>query len=65
MRRLVLVLLLTSPVVSNLSNAEVLDDDKRPKKGYNYKKHYKKSRQKAFFTRLFNLDNCHGRLNVN
>jgi hypothetical protein len=64
MKKLILVVLLAGPVLSNVSNAGVLDDDKRPKKGYNYKKHYRNVSIKHFFTRVFNLNNCYGRLNI-
>jgi hypothetical protein len=37
-----------------------IPNDRKPKqgKGYNYSKHYKKSKRKTFFSRLFNTDNC-------
>ena len=61
MKKLVLIALLTAPVVNTYAETNY---DGHPKKGYNYKRHYRKRAVKAFFVRVFNLDTCHGRLNV-
>ena len=63
MKKVILASLLLA--TSFVCVAETTDDNHGPKKGYNYKKHYRKQASKHFFTRLFNLNNCHGRLNVN
>jgi hypothetical protein len=64
MKKVILILVLA--VVSNTTFASTseIKYDGHPKKGYNYKKHYRQGAVKAFFTRVFNLNNCHGRLNV-
>jgi hypothetical protein len=54
---------LNSPDVMQLesvSHETHISADKRPKrgKGYNYTKHYRKSKRHGFFSRLFNTDNC-------
>jgi hypothetical protein len=36
-----------------------------PKKGFNYKKHYKKHNRVIFFNRLFNRNGCYGNNNIN
>ncbi len=66
MKKLTLVLLLAITCASTtFASTSEIKHDGHPKKGYNYKKHYKKRAIKAFFTRVFNLNNCYGRLNVN
>jgi len=62
MKKLVLIALLTVCVI-NTTHAETSYDG-HPKKGYNYKRHYRQRAVRAFFVRVFNLDCCHGRLNV-
>jgi hypothetical protein len=62
MKKLVLITLLLTTAV-NTANAETLNDG-HPKRGYNYKKHYRQRAVRAFFVRVFNLDSCHGKLNV-
>jgi hypothetical protein len=63
MKKVILASLLL--VTSFICLAESTDNTHGPKKGYNYKKHYRSAATKHFFTRVFNLNNCHGRQNVN
>lgn len=66
MKKLALVLLLVITCASTtFASTSEIKYDGHPKRGYNYKKHYKQRAIKAFFTRVFNLNNCYGRLNVN
>lgn len=65
MKKLALVLLLAITCASTtFASTSEIKYDGHPRKGYNYKKHYRSAGLKNFFTRVFNLNNCYGRLNV-
>lgn len=55
---LILVLATVSSTTTFASTSEIKYDG-HPKRGYNYKKHYRQGAIKHFFTRVFNLNNCY------
>ena len=64
MKKLALVLLLAIVSANTFASTSEIKYDRHPRKGYNYKKHYRSGAVKHVLTRVFNLNNCYGRLNV-
>jgi hypothetical protein len=59
MKKLALILLLATVSANTFASTSEIKHDGHPKKGYNYKKHYRSGAIKHFFTRVFNLNNCY------
>jgi hypothetical protein len=62
MKTIVLLLVMSASFTTMAHGAAPSND---PGRGFNYKKHQRKSQRVVFFNRLFNRNGCYGKTNIN